>query len=152
LGLPTNFKVEILLPDSRLEEIAPGDRFSGLAMEIEFPCLDGRVGILPGHAPMLAGVDIGELIIVEDADGESRELCFAIGGGMLEVVEGGDVAIYASSIEYAGSIDIARSEESVARAESWIAGKGKDADLRRARIALRRAQSRIEIARRHGGR
>ncbi len=146
----SKFKVEILEPDGRVTELAPGDVFSGYAAEIVFPGLDGFVGVRPGHAQMLAGVSVGDLLVVEDRDGNPRPLHFAISGGLLEVAEGGDVTVFADSIEFSGEIDLDRAEEALARAKKRL--DEKDVDIRRAEAAIARALNRVDVARRYRGR
>lgn len=146
-----NFSVEILEPDGKVTELAPGDRFSGKAVEIVFPGLDGFVGIRPGHAQMLAGVSTGDLFVIEDRNGVSRPLHFAVSGGLLEVAEGGAVTVFADSIEYSGEIDLERAEEALARAKKRLAEE-KEVDIRRAEAAIHRALNRLDVARRYRGR
>jgi F-type H+-transporting ATPase subunit epsilon len=148
----TSFEVEILLPDGELGELTSGDTFSGQAFEIIFPGLDGMIGIRAGHAPMLAGLDVGDMLIVEYRDGVTRDLHFATGSGLVEVESGGKVSIFTSAAEYAGSIDIERAESALERAEKRLAHKDGSLDLRRAEIALQRALNRLEIAKKYGGR
>ncbi|MEP0813247.1 MAG: F0F1 ATP synthase subunit epsilon [bacterium] len=153
MSIGRNFKVEILEPDGKYVELAPGDRFSGLATDLVFPALDGFAGIKPGHAQMLAGVGIGDLMIIEDrAEGGPRVLHFAISGGLLEVADGGDVTVYADSIEYAGAIDCERARESEERARKRLESKESGTDEERARAALLRALNREEIAKKYGRR
>lgn len=146
----SNFRVEILEPDGRVTELTQGGRFGEVAIEIIFPGLDGFIGIRPGHAQMLAGVGVGDLLVVEDRDGTPRPLHFAISGGLLEVAEGGDVTIFADSIEYSGEIDLERAEEALARAKKRL--EEKDVDIRRAEAAIARAMNRVDVARRYRGR
>ena len=152
MAQPASFKLEILEPDGRIEEIAPGLRMSGRARELVFPALDGFAGILPMHAQMLAGVAAGHLYVVEDTDEGARELHFAISGGLLEVAEGGDVTIYADSIEYAGGIDLSRADEAVSRAKARLAGAETSIDIERAKAALARAENRLDVVRKFGRR
>ena len=153
MTVTASFKVELLLPDGSIAELSEGDEFTGIAVEIIFPCLDGMMGIRPGHAPMLAGLDIGDLLIVEyRKDGRTRDLHFAVGSGIIEVEEGGNVSIYANAAEYAGSINIDRAENALRRAEKRLTDNNNALDLRRAEIARRRASNRLEIAKKYGGR
>lgn len=140
-----------MLPDGHLTELVPGDSFSGRAVEIIFPGLDGMVGIRPGHANMLAGLDFGDLLIVEYRESGTRNLHFAIGSGIVEVETGGDVTIFTSAADYAGAIDIERAESALERAQKRLADKDDTHDLRRAEIALQRAMNRLDIARKYGG-
>ena len=116
------------------------------------PGIQGQLGILPHHAPLLTSLTYGELIIHR----ESREDEFiAIGGGFMEVGPE-HVTILADSAERAGEIDEARAEAARARAEELMAQKRQeDVDFARAEAALRRSLLRLKVAkrkRRAGGR
>ncbi len=146
-----SFEVEIMLPDSKLAEIAEGDAFGGRAVEIIFPGLDGMIGVRPGHAPMLAGLDIGDLLVVEKVGNGTRDLHFAVGSGIVEVELDGSVAIYTSAAEYACAIDLERAEDAIKRAKERLSVQDDMIDKRRAEIALKRAINRLNIAKKYGG-
>ena len=109
------------------------------------PGIDGQLGILPHHAPLITALTYGELII--HREGEEDEL-IAIGGGFMEV--GPDhVTILADSAERAEEIDMARAEEAQKRAEELMAQKRReDVDFAQAEAALRRSMTRLKVARR----
>ena len=109
------------------------------------PGIQGQLGILPHHAPLVTSLTYGELIIHR----EGREDEFiAIGGGFLEVGPE-HVTILADSAERAGEIDEARAEEARQRAEELMAQKKReDADFVRAEAALRRSMLRLKVAKR----
>jgi F-type H+-transporting ATPase subunit epsilon len=109
------------------------------------PGIEGQLGILPQHAPLMTVLTYGELLIRR----EGREDEFiAIGGGFMEV--GPDhVTILADSAERADEIDVDRAEAARRRAEELMAQKQRrDADLARAEAALRRSMIRLRVARR----
>ena len=116
------------------------------------PGIDGQLGILPHHAPLVTALTFGELIIHRPGE---EDAFIAIGGGFMEV--GPDhVIILADSAERAEEIDEDRAEAARLRAEAVMAQKHKeDVDLARAEAALRKSILRLKVARRkrrYGGR
>jgi F-type H+-transporting ATPase subunit epsilon len=109
------------------------------------PGINGQLGILPHHAPLMTTLTYGELII--HRQGQEDEL-IAIGGGFMEV--GPDhVTILADSAERAEEIDTMRAEEARLRAEELMAQKRReDVDFAQAEAALRRSMIRLKVARR----
>jgi F-type H+-transporting ATPase subunit epsilon len=109
------------------------------------PGIDGQLGILPHHAPLMTTLTYGELII--QRQGQDDEL-IAIGGGFMEV--GPDhVTILADSAERAEEIDTMRAEEARLRAEELMTQKRReDVDFAQAEAALRRSMIRLKVARR----
>ena len=116
------------------------------------PGIEGQLGILPHHAPMVTSLTYGELII--HREGQEDEF-IAIGGGFMEVGPK-HVTILADSAERAGEIDEARAEDARRRAQELMTQKQReDADFVRAEAALRRSLLRLKVAkrkRRAGGR
>jgi F-type H+-transporting ATPase subunit epsilon len=123
--------------------------FTGDVDFVSAPGEEGVLGILPRHAPLLSGLKAGELRYRNGGN----EIALAIGGGFIEI-QNNKVIVLADSAERSDDIDIARAEEARKRAEKLLAEKGKlnEEDLMRAEMALRRALTRIDVARRHGGR
>lgn len=116
------------------------------------PGIEGQLGVLPHHAPLMTALTYGELII--HREGQEDEF-IAIGGGFMEV--GPDhVTILADSAERAEEIDVARAEAARQRAQEVMAQKQReDVDFVRAEAALRRSMLRLKVVRRkrrHGGR
>lgn len=108
------------------------------------PGIEGEMGILPQHAPLVAALDIGELRVRRGSFEES----FAIGGGVLQVAHD-RVIVLADSAEQAEEIDIARAEAARRRAEQMMAeGAPRDpATLAALEAAIRRANLRLKVAR-----
>ena len=109
------------------------------------PGIDGQLGILPHHAPLMTALSYGELVL-QRAGREDEYI--AIGGGFMEV--GPDhVIVLADSAERAEEIDIARAEEAQRRAEETMAQQQREeVDFARAEAALRRSLIRLKVARR----
>ena len=111
--------------------------------EVEIPGEEGYFGVLPGHAPLLAALKTGELWYRRGAD---RKHAF-LAGGFAEVLPD-RVAILAQIAERAEEIDVQRAEASKRRAEERMARPVADVDFERARAALLKALSRLEVSRR----
>ncbi len=113
--------------------------------EVIAPGIDGELGILPEHAPLMTTLQPGMLTIKKGGD----ELNLAVSGGFMEV-RPDRVIILADAAEHAEEIDIARAEEARRRAEEAKAGAvtmGAEAQMA-AEAALARALARIKVAQR----
>ena len=132
-------------------EIVTAERtvFEGDVDMVVAPGIQGQLGILPHHAPLITALTYGELVL--HREGQDDEF-IAIGGGFLEV--GPDhVTILADSAERAEEIDESRAEEAHQRAEELMAQTQKeDVDLARAEAALRRSLVRLKVAKRRRSR
>ncbi len=119
--------------------------FSGAVDAVNVPGIEGRMGILPNHSPLLTMLDFGE-VMVRTAGSEEY---FAIGGGFLEV-QPDHVTILADSAEQADEIDVERAEEARRRADEIMRTGVKDDPDRIAavRASLLKAQVRVDVARR----
>ncbi|HAV10104.1 MAG TPA: F0F1 ATP synthase subunit epsilon, partial [Dehalococcoidia bacterium] len=109
---------------------------------IVVPGIDGYLGILPHHAPLMTMLQPGELIIRK---GEI-ESDFAISGGFLEV-HPEKVIILADACERSDAIDTQRAEAAMKRAEEQLKsiGPGTPEDHARAEASLRRALARLKV-------
>ncbi len=107
------------------------------------PGVQGELGILPRHAPLITALREGELRIKR---GEEEQI-FAIGGGYLEVLDN-QVTVLADSAERVDEIDIARAEDARVRAERLLAkGPADPVDRQVIEGALRRSRVRLKVAR-----
>jgi F-type H+-transporting ATPase subunit epsilon len=139
-----------MLPESiELIIVTPERQFlRESVVETVLPGAEGSLGILPGHAPLMTELGIGELTY--------RGAGANLGGG-LAVIQGfaevlGDrVTVLAETAERAAEIDLARAEAAKARAEKRLASGDPNTDWDRASIALQRALLRIQIARKYRG-
>lgn len=109
--------------------------WSGEATAVFARTLEGEIGILPGHAPLLGALAPGWLVRIQQADGVEQRV--AVHGGFLSVRPDG-VSVLAEQAENAEEIDIARARDALQRA-----GNGDDEDT----IAARnRALARLRAA------
>jgi F-type H+-transporting ATPase subunit epsilon len=114
--------------------------------EIVIPGSQGYFGVLPGHAPFLTTLGIGELMY--RVGREERYL--AVSGGFAEV-RNDKVIVLADTAERPEEIDLPRAERARERAERRLAGRtDEEVDYVRALAALARASTRISTARRAG--
>ena len=140
--LPESIELVIVTPERQL--------LRQNVVEVTLPGGNGNLGILPGHAPLLTELGIGELTY--RAKGASEQMHLAIISGFAEVL-GDRVTVLAETAERPEEIDVARAEEAKKRAEHRLASASSDpnVDWGRAAIALQRSLIRIQVARkRHG--
>ena len=133
-------------------EIITAERivFKGDVDMVVAPGIDGQLGILPHHAPLMTALSIGELVLHRAGE---EDTVMAIGGGFMEVGSQ-HVTILADSAERAEEIDEARAEAARRRAEATMAqAHGLIEDAQKAEAALRRSMLRLKVAKRkHGSR
>jgi len=140
MSIPTHLRLQFVTPERALthEDVD----------EVEIPGEDGYFGVLPGHAPLLAALQPGELWYRK---GSEKHYAF-IAGGFAEVLPD-RVAILAQIAEKAEDIDTQRAEAAKRRAEDRLARPTADMDTERARISLLRSLMRLQVsARRSAGR
>lgn len=111
--------------------------WSGTASTVVARTVDGDIGVLPGHAPMLAQLLEGHSARIMLTDG--GVLSVAVHGGFISVTKDG-VSILAEAAETADEIDVARARAAYERAKSSGTGDGE------AHAALRRAEARLLAA------
>jgi F-type H+-transporting ATPase subunit epsilon len=111
------------------------------------PGIEGQLGILPRHAPLLTALQPGEIRLKKGGG----ETAISVTGGFLEVLPD-RVTVLADAAEREDEIDLARAEEAMRRAQERVRNRGTDMDLARATVAMRRASSRLKVARRRSGR
>ena len=134
-GLPKHLRLEFVTPARAIvhEEVD----------EVQLPGEEGSFGVLPGHAPMLASLATG---IMWSRKGTETTYAF-IDGGFVEVLPD-RVSILAQVAERAEDIDIERAEAAKRRAEAELTKPSTvDFDAERARIAMLRAITRLQVSR-----
>ena len=111
--------------------------------ELIVPGIEGELGVLPLHAPLLTMIQPGVLRIVKGGE----EVAMAITGGFIEVRQN-RVTILADAAERGDEVDVARAEEARRRAEERLAARESTEGLLRAEAALKRALMRLKAAER----
>jgi F-type H+-transporting ATPase subunit epsilon len=127
------FQLEIVTPTRLLVKEA--------AEEAQIPGVSGYLGILPGHAPLISELGVGE--ITYKASGATHTLCVA--WGFVEVLPD-KVTILAEAAEHPQEIDTARAQKAKNRAEERLKSTDPQTDFKRAEDALQRAETRLNAA------
>ena len=109
--------------------------------EVQLPGSEGYFGVLPGHAPLLATLQVGELWY---RIGQEKHY-LAIAFGFVEVLPE-RVTVLAQIAERPEDIDVPRAEAAKKRAEERIAKPQVDGDFERARIAMMKSLIRLQVA------
>ena len=129
----------------QLEIVTPERRaYSDTVDSVQVPGVEGELGILPHHAPLITTLGVGELRIRKGGTDES----FAIVGGFLQV-RPDKVVVMAETADLASEIDLDRAHEARREAERALeTGYHEGADLAAARASLQQALLRIRVAER----
>jgi F-type H+-transporting ATPase subunit epsilon len=113
------------------------------------PTQEGQITILPGHAPLVANLETGELIARKG--GEDHYIHVA--GGFIEVRKNNQIVILADAAEHHYEIDIARAEEAKKQAQELLKNQHlADEEYATAAWMLQKNLTRINIARKHAHR
>ena len=109
--------------------------------EVVIPGSQGYFGVLPGHAPLLATLSVGELTYRKG----TSQTHLALTGGFAEV-RNDKVIVLAENAERPDEIDRDRAQRAKDRAERRLSGRADDVDFARAQAALARALIRLQVA------
>ncbi len=127
------FQLEIVTPEKQV--------VSDTAEEVQIPGKKGYLGVLPGHAPLITELAVGEIIYRKD--GQPHYL--SVAWGFAEVLPT-KVTILAEAAERPEEIDVARAQEAKERAEERLKSQDPTTDYERALYALKRADVRLDVA------
>jgi F-type H+-transporting ATPase subunit epsilon len=129
------FQLEIVTPEKKVVETQ--------AEEVQIPGKNGYLGILPGHAPLITELSVGEISFREHSGSNGQRL--AVAWGFAEVLPD-KVTILAETAERPSEIDVDRARKSKERAEQRLTSGDTEVDVDRALDALHRAETRLEVA------
>ena len=137
MAIPTKIRLEFVTPERAIvhDEVD----------ELQLPGEEGFLGILPGHTPMLVSLKVGEMWYRKGAE----KFYGFVGFGFAEILPD-RVTILARIAEKADDIDLERAEAAKRRAEERLAAVSRspvtEMDYERARLALLRAISRLQVS------
>ena len=131
------FQLEIVTPDKAVVR--------DVAEEMQIPGKNGYLGILPGHAPLISELAVGEISYRKG----NETHYISVAWGFAEVLPD-KVTILAESAERAEDINVQRAEEARQRAEAYLKSSKTDIDFPRALAALQRAEVRLQVASKAG--
>jgi F-type H+-transporting ATPase subunit epsilon len=129
------FQLEIVTPEKKVVETT--------AEEVQIPGKNGYLGIMPGHAPLITELAVGEITFRESSGSSEQRL--AVAWGFAEVLPN-KVTILAESAERPSEIDVDRARKAKARAEERLTSGDTTVDVDRALDALQRAEARLDVA------
>ena len=129
--------LEIVTPEARV--------YSDTVDTVVIPTVEGEIGILPGHIPLLTQVGAGELRVLKNGKTE----LLAVGNGFAEI-DGDKVSILAESAITEEKIDEAAAENAMQRAEEALHGKASldAAEVERLESIVRSAVVQLDLKRR----
>jgi F-type H+-transporting ATPase subunit epsilon len=131
--MASTFNLTIVTPDK--------DFFNGEAEMVIVRSVEGDMGILRNHEPVVAPLAIGMVRIKKP--GESFEDA-ACSGGFVNITED-EVTIITDAAEWGHEIDVDRAKAAAERAKGHMESKGEHVDVLRARVGLARAMNRINL-------
>jgi len=127
----------------KIEIVSPsGSIFSGEAQGVKAPGVEGSFEVLSNHAPMIAAIDIG-LLVITDSSGSA--ITFATSGGFVDV-QNDQVSVVAETAELATDIDVERAQAAEKRAVDALADSADPATKAIMTKALDRARNRLRIS------
>ena len=129
--------LEIVTPEARV--------YSDTVETVVIPTVEGEIGILPGHIPLLTQVGAGELRVLKNGKTE----LLAVGNGFAEI-DGDKVSILAESAITEEKIDVAAAEKAMQRAQEALRGKDSldVAEIERLESIVRSAIVQLDLKRR----
>src|SRR5205809_867150 len=133
--MPSTLKLEIVTPEAKT--------YSEDVEMVTLPAVEGEMGILPQHVPLMTQIVPGEIIVRKDG----HDYFLAVGEGFVEIT-GERVAIMTDMAIRAESIDEAKAEEARQRAESRLAEKLDDEEAAMVSGALAHSLAELKVKRR----
>ena len=131
--MPDTFQLEIVTPEKLVMKEA--------VEEAQIPGLNGYLGILPGHAPLITELGVG--VITYRSGSTTKTL--SVAWGFAEVLQD-KVTILAETVERPDEIDVARAQQAKEGAEQLLKSNDPELDYDRAQDDLKRAETRLKVA------
>ena len=131
--MPDTFQLQIVTPEKKVVDTA--------ATEAQIPGKNGYLGVLPGHAPLITELAVGEVTF--HAGAEEQRL--AVAWGFAEVLPD-KVTILAETAERPSEIDVDRARKSKEHAEQLLTSGDPNIDVERTLDSLHKAETRLQVA------
>ncbi len=133
--MPDTLKLEIITPDATV--------YSEDVQMVTLPGIEGQMGVLPHHVPLMTQIVPGEII----ARGSGGEKFLAVGEGLV-LVTGDRVSIVTDMAVAAENIDEAKAEEARQRAAARLRDKISDEEVASVNASLARSLAQLNVKRR----
>ncbi len=131
--MPKTLTLSLVTPEKQLINELPVE-------SVVLPALQGEMGVLPGHIPMIVQLDFGSLRYKKD--GKEEE--FAVLGGFAEVLREG-VNVFAEGAGLADEIDEEEEKQKIKRAKASLSNKDADIDFELAELEIKQAITRMKV-------
>jgi F-type H+-transporting ATPase subunit epsilon len=138
MALPEHIQLEVVTPEREV--------LHETVESVQIPGKDGYLGILPGHAPLLTELGVGELSFQKSGNVENLTLI----GGVAEVLPS-RVIVLAEVSERAAEIDVQRAQAARDRAHALLTKPGVDLNWAAESFAYEKALIRLHVAARKAG-
>jgi len=123
-----------------------GTKFDGDAYEIVLPTLDGEIGVLQDHMPLVSVASNGVVAVrKQSGDSDAAREYFAISGGVLEV-SGNTLRVLVDEADHADDINEAEAEAAMERAKQLKLGAKDEVSLEHAQQLVDRHAVRLQVA------
>jgi F-type H+-transporting ATPase subunit epsilon len=130
----STFMLEIVTPEELL--------FKDEVQFVVVPEVNGELGVLRNHAPLIAALDIG-ILRYTDSNGAIKKV--ALSGGFMEVISN-EARVLAETAERGSQIDVLRAKASQERADKRLSDHDVSINMVRAQMSLARATARLKAA------
>jgi len=132
--MAATLKLEIVTPEAKI--------FSDDVEMVTLTGIDGQMGILPQHMPLMTALVAGEIVARKDG----QNILLAVGEGFVQVTRE-KVSVLTDMAIKADDIDEAKAEEARVRAEARLAQKLNDEDAAAVNASLLRATVQLRVKR-----
>lgn len=123
-----------------------GVQFEGEVYEVLLPTLEGEIGVLAGHMPLVSVAKPGVIMIRKNPkDSDSEREFFATNGGVIEVVDG-ELHVLVDEADHADEINEADAQAALERAQKMKAEAQDEVSLEKAQQLVDRHAVRLQVA------
>lgn len=123
-----------------------GVKYDGDAYEIIIPTMDGEIGVLPGHMPLVSVATHGVIMVRKTAgERDDQRDVFAISGGTVQV-ENDELRILVDEADHADDLNEQEVKEAFARAQKMKAEAKDTVSLQHAQSLMDRHAVRLQVA------
>jgi F-type H+-transporting ATPase subunit epsilon len=123
-----------------------GTKFDDDVYEVVLPTLDGEIGVLQDHMPLVSVASYGVIAIRRDSkDSDVQRDFFATNGGVIEVSDN-TLRVLVDEADHADDINEAEAEAAIERAKQLVAEAGDQVSLEHAQQLVDRSAVRLQVA------
>lgn len=123
-----------------------GVKYDGEAYEIIIPTLDGEIGVLPGHMPLVSVATHGVIMVRKTAsERDDQRDVFAISGGTVQV-ENDELRVLVDEADHADELNEQEVKDAIARAQKMKSEAKDQVSLQHAQSLMDRQAVRLQVA------